>query len=36
MTAALKSGKKIDDFFIAGASTTSQPKKTRRMGKASK
>lgn len=36
MAAALKSGKKIDDFFIAGAAATRQPKKTRKMGKAHK
>jgi DNA-binding protein H-NS len=35
MAAALKSGKKIDAFLIAGASTK-QPKKTRKMRKASK
>jgi DNA-binding protein H-NS len=34
LTAAIKSGKKLDDFLIAGASKTSaakQPKKTRKM-----
>ena len=34
LTAAIKSGKKLDDFLIAGASKTSaakQPKKTRNM-----
>jgi DNA-binding protein H-NS len=36
MAAALKSGKKIDDFLIAGASTTKQPKKIRKVSKASK
>jgi DNA-binding protein H-NS len=36
MAAALKSGRKIDDFLIAGASTTKQPKKIRKMRRASK
>ena len=36
LTAAIKSGKKLDDFLIAGASKTSaakQPKKTRKVRK---
>jgi DNA-binding protein H-NS len=39
LTAALKTGKMLDDFLIAGASKTStarQPKKTRKMRKARK
>jgi DNA-binding protein H-NS len=31
MAAALKSGKKVDDFLIVGASTTKQPKKIRKL-----
>jgi DNA-binding protein H-NS len=36
MAAALKSGRKMDDFLIAGASATKQPRKIRKMRKASK
>jgi DNA-binding protein H-NS len=36
MAAALKSGRKIDDFLIAGASASKQPKKARKMRRASK
>ena len=36
MAAALKSGKKIDAFLIAGASAAKQPKKARKMRKAGK
>jgi DNA-binding protein H-NS len=36
MAAALKSGRKQDDFLIAGASARKQPKKIRKMLKASK
>jgi DNA-binding protein H-NS len=36
MTAALKSGRKVDDFVIASASATKQTKKTRKMRQARK
>jgi DNA-binding protein H-NS len=36
LAAALKGGKKLEDFAIAGAGKASQPKKTRKVGKARK
>jgi hypothetical protein len=36
MAAALKSGRKADDFLIAGASATTKPKKVGKTRKASK
>jgi hypothetical protein len=36
MAAALKTGKKMDDFLIAGASATTRTKKVRKTRKASK